>query len=96
MAVLTAIRAAGMPRLIFSSTGSMYDPRRRQPAAGSKLDEDAAVRPDNPYAATKLAVDLMLAGECERVRARRRVAALLQRLRRGRAGWASGTPRSRT
>ena len=31
----------------------------------SKLAEDAVVRPRNPYAATKLAVDLMLAGECE-------------------------------
>jgi UDP-glucose 4-epimerase len=58
MALLTAIRVAGTPRLIFSSTGSMYEP------TGSKLDEDAAVRPNNPYAATKLAVDLMLAGEC--------------------------------
>jgi len=35
-------------------------------AAGfSKLDEDAVIRPKNPYAATKLAVDLMLDGECE-------------------------------
>jgi UDP-glucose 4-epimerase len=30
----------------------------------SKLGEDAVIRPKNPYAATKLAVDLMLAGEC--------------------------------
>ena len=60
MAVLEAVRAAGTPRMIFSSTGSMYD------ASGSgKLTEDAAVRPRNPYAATKLAVDLMLAGECQ-------------------------------
>ncbi len=59
MAVLDAARAARMPRLIFSSTGSMYD------AAGTgKLTEDSPVRPRNPYAATKLAVDLMLAGEC--------------------------------
>jgi UDP-glucose 4-epimerase len=60
MAVLEAVRAAGTPRMIFSSTGSLYD------ASGSgKLTEDAAVRPRNPYAATKLAVDLMLAGECQ-------------------------------
>ena len=60
MAVLDAVRAAGTPRMIFSSTGSMYD------AAGTgKLAEDAPVRPRNPYAATKLSVDLMLAGECE-------------------------------
>jgi UDP-glucose 4-epimerase len=30
-----------------------------------KLSEDAAIRPRNPYAATKLAADLMLMGECE-------------------------------
>jgi len=60
MAVLDAIRAAGTPRLIFSSTGAMYD----SAATPGKLAEDAPVRPGNPYAATKYAVDLMLAGEC--------------------------------
>ena len=68
MALLAAVRAAGVPRLIFSSTGSMYDPRSVVPRPGggfSKLDEDAVIRPANTYAATKLAVDLMLAGECE-------------------------------
>ena len=60
IAVLNAIRAAGTPRLIFSSTGSMYD----SAATVGKLSEDAPVRPVNPYAATKYAVDLMLAGEC--------------------------------
>ena len=68
MALLSAVRAAGVPRLIFSSTGSMYDPVSVLPLPGggfSKLDEDAPLRPKNPYAATKLAVDLMLAGECE-------------------------------
>jgi UDP-glucose 4-epimerase len=62
IALLTAMRAAGTQRLIFSSTGSMYDPAGM--AGGAKLSENAAVRPNNPYAATKLAVDLMLAGEC--------------------------------
>lgn len=68
MAVLNAVRAAGTQRMIFSSTGSMYDPASVVPLPGggfSKLDEDAVIRPKNPYAATKLAVDLMLAGECE-------------------------------
>ena len=60
MAVLKAVRAAGTPRLIFSSTGSMYD----SAATAGPLSEDAPVRPVNPYAATKYAVDLMLAGEC--------------------------------
>jgi UDP-glucose 4-epimerase len=65
MALLAAARAAGVPRLIFSSTGSMYDGITAAQLNGSgKLDEDAPVRPNNPYAATKLAVDLMLAGEC--------------------------------
>jgi UDP-glucose 4-epimerase len=74
MAVLKAARAAGTPRMLFSSTGSMYDPTGvvalrsadgRLSGGFSKLDEDAVIRPKNPYAATKLAVDLMLAGECE-------------------------------
>jgi UDP-glucose 4-epimerase len=68
MAVLGAVRAAGTPRLLFSSTGSMYDPASVVPLPGggfSKLDENAVIRPKNPYAATKLAVDLMLDGECE-------------------------------
>ena len=61
MAVLNAVRAANTPRMIFSSTGSMYDAAQ----GTGKYAEDAAVRPRNPYAATKLAGDLMLAGECE-------------------------------
>jgi UDP-glucose 4-epimerase len=68
MALLSAVRAAGVPRLIFSSTGSMYDPASVVPLPGGgfgKLGENAVIRPKNPYAATKLAVDLMLAGECE-------------------------------
>jgi UDP-glucose 4-epimerase len=56
--VAESVAAAGTPRMIFSSTGSMYDA-----ADTGKLTEDAPVRPRNPYAATKLAVDLMLAGE---------------------------------
>ncbi|HEX3712280.1 MAG TPA: UDP-glucose 4-epimerase GalE [Trebonia sp.] len=68
MALLAAMRTAGVPRLIFSSTGSMYDPSGvvALPGGGfSKLDEDAVIRPKNPYAATKLAVDLLLDGEAE-------------------------------
>jgi UDP-glucose 4-epimerase len=68
MAVLSAVRVAGVRRMLFSSTGSMYDPVGVVPLPGggfSKLDEDAVIRPKNPYAATKLAVDLMLDGECE-------------------------------
>ena len=47
MAVLDAVRAARTRRMIFSSTGSMFD------AAGAgKLTEDAPVRPRSPYAAS--------------------------------------------
>lgn len=65
MKLLAAARAAGVPRLIFSSTGSMYDAVAAAALGGTgKLDENAPIRPNNPYAATKLAVDHMLAGEC--------------------------------
>lgn len=59
LALLRAIRAAGTPRLIFSSTGSMYTGD-----GTTAFAEDAPIRPNNPYAATKLMVDMMIAGEC--------------------------------
>ena len=46
IAVLKAMRAAGTQRLIFSSTGSMYDPAGV--AAGGKLAEDAAGPAEQP------------------------------------------------
>ncbi|RDI43614.1 UDP-glucose-4-epimerase GalE [Nocardia mexicana] len=45
--------------MIFSGTGSMYTGDGR-----TAFDEDAEVRPKNPYAATKATVDNMIAGEC--------------------------------
>jgi UDP-glucose 4-epimerase len=60
-ALLSAMRAAGTPRLIFSSTSSVY--RSDNAVVGRPVDEDAEIRPPNPYAASKLAADLMLAGE---------------------------------
>ncbi|MFD3508877.1 UDP-glucose 4-epimerase GalE [Nocardia sp. NPDC058666] len=59
LALLRAIRAVRMPRLIFSSTGSMYTGD-----GTTAFDETAEVRPKNPYAATKAAIDQMIAGEC--------------------------------
>ncbi|WP_280479471.1 UDP-glucose 4-epimerase GalE [Nocardia cyriacigeorgica] len=59
LALLRAIRAAGVPRLIFSSTGSMYTGNGQ-----TAFDETAEVRPKNPYAATKATVDQLIAGEC--------------------------------
>jgi UDP-glucose 4-epimerase len=58
LALLEAIRAAKVPRLIFSSTGSMY-----RAEGDEKLAETARVEPRNPYAASKLMVDLMLSAE---------------------------------
>lgn len=59
LALLRAIRAAEVPRLIFSSTGSMYTGDGK-----TAFDETAEVRPKNPYAATKATVDQLIAGEC--------------------------------
>lgn len=59
LALLRAIRAARVPRLIFSSTGSMYTGD-----GTTAFDETAEVRPKNPYAATKATVDQLIAGEC--------------------------------
>ncbi|MCR6482841.1 UDP-glucose 4-epimerase GalE [Amycolatopsis sp. OK19-0408] len=58
LALLEAIRTARVPRMIFSSTGSMY-----RGDGDEKLAETARVEPRNPYAASKLVVDLMLAAE---------------------------------
>jgi UDP-glucose 4-epimerase len=56
--LLSAMRAAGVPRLIFSSTGTVHGDLETLPIA-----EDAPVGPLNPYAASKLAVDYALDGE---------------------------------
>jgi UDP-glucose 4-epimerase len=58
-ALLDAITAAGVPRLVFSSTAAVYGEPESVP-----ITEDAPPRPTNPYGASKLAVDLMIAGEC--------------------------------
>ncbi|MEV4740404.1 UDP-glucose 4-epimerase GalE [Streptomyces sp. NPDC049555] len=57
--LLAAMREAGVRRLVFSSTAAVYG----EPAA-VPLTEDAPTAPTNPYGASKLAVDHMIAGEC--------------------------------
>ncbi|MCX5198937.1 UDP-glucose 4-epimerase GalE [Streptomyces sp. NBC_00249] len=59
LALLTAMREAGVKRLVFSSTAATYG----EPADGV-LTEDSVTAPTNPYGASKLAVDHMIAGEC--------------------------------
>ncbi len=57
-ALLDAMRARGVRRMVFSSTAATYG----QPES-SPIVETAPTRPTNPYGASKLAVDHMLSGE---------------------------------
>ena len=50
--LLEAIRAAGTPRLVFSSTAATYGEPESVP-----ITEDSPTMPTNPYGATKLAID---------------------------------------
>jgi UDP-glucose 4-epimerase len=52
LSLLNAMRAAGVGRLVFSSTAAVYGEPERQP-----IEEDAPVRPTNPYGETKLAFE---------------------------------------
>ncbi len=58
--LLDAMRAAGVPRLVFSSTANVYGDPDRLP-----IPETAETRPPNPYAASKLAVDHALRDEAQ-------------------------------
>ncbi|MFF9217654.1 UDP-glucose 4-epimerase GalE [Streptomyces viridosporus] len=58
MALLAAMRAAGVRRLVFSSTAATYGEPEQVP-----ITESAPTRPTNPYGASKLAVDHMITGE---------------------------------
>ncbi|GHF10387.1 MULTISPECIES: UDP-glucose 4-epimerase GalE [Streptomyces] len=57
--LLAAMRDADVRRLVFSSTAATYG----EPSA-VPITEDAPTAPTNPYGATKLAVDHMIASEC--------------------------------
>ncbi len=52
LGLLEEIRAAGTPRLVFSSTAATYGEPEMVP-----ITEDAPARPTNAYGATKLAID---------------------------------------
>jgi UDP-glucose 4-epimerase len=56
--LLDAVRAAGVPRMVFSSTANVYGDPDELP-----IPETAATRPPNPYAGSKLAVDHALRDE---------------------------------
>ena len=57
--LLEAMRAAGVPRLVFSSTCAVYGQPDEVP-----IREDAPPRPVNAYGASKLAVDNMIRDFC--------------------------------
>ena len=56
LALLDAMRAAGVGRLVFSSTAAVYGEPVKQPIA-----EEDETRPTNPYGETKLALERALA-----------------------------------
>jgi UDP-glucose 4-epimerase len=57
LALLEAMRNHGVRRIVFSSTAATYGEPERVP-----IEESDPTRPTNPYGASKLAVDGMLAG----------------------------------
>ncbi|MFF2186457.1 UDP-glucose 4-epimerase GalE [Streptomyces sp. NPDC058155] len=59
MALLEAMRAAGVRKLVFSSTAATYG----EPVS-TPITESDPTAPTSPYGATKLAVDHMIGGEC--------------------------------
>lgn len=59
VALLDAMRASGVPRLVFSSTASVYGEPEAVP-----ITEDAPTRPTSPYGASKLAVDELIGYSC--------------------------------
>jgi UDP-glucose 4-epimerase len=52
LALLAAMREAGVRRIVFSSTAAVYGEPERVP-----IEEDAPARPTSPYGASKLAID---------------------------------------
>ncbi len=58
MALLAAMRDAGVAKLVFSSTAATYGEPEQVP-----IVESAPTSPTNPYGASKLAVDHMITGE---------------------------------
>ncbi len=57
--LLRAMRNAGVPWLVFSSSATVYGDPERVP-----VDEDAPLRVTNPYGRTKLVMESMIADVC--------------------------------
>jgi UDP-glucose 4-epimerase len=58
LALIDAVRAAGVPRLVFSSTAAVYGNPVELP-----ITESAVTAPTSTYGSTKLAIDLALTSE---------------------------------
>lgn len=58
LALLDAMRDAGVKRMVFSSTAAVYGD-----AEAAQITEDLPTAPTNPYGASKLAIDHMLSAE---------------------------------
>jgi UDP-glucose 4-epimerase len=59
LALIDAMRAAGVRKMVFSSTAATYGEPETMP-----ITEETPARPTNPYGMTKFTVDTMLATEC--------------------------------
>ncbi len=59
LALIDAMREAGVRRLVFSSTAATYGEPTQMP-----ITEDTPPRPTNPYGMTKLTIDMAIAAEC--------------------------------
>lgn len=58
LALIDAMREAGVKRMVFSSTAAVYGD-----AEAEQITEDLPTAPTNPYGASKLAIDHMLSAE---------------------------------
>jgi UDP-glucose 4-epimerase len=61
LALLEAVRAAGVRRLVFSSTAAVYGDG---PGTDAPITEDTPTAPTNPYGSSKLSVDMMITAAC--------------------------------
>jgi UDP-glucose 4-epimerase/UDP-arabinose 4-epimerase len=62
-ALLSAMKAQGVPRLVFSSSAAVYG-AYQGPTVGAAIPENAAKTPSSPYGETKLVGEWMIEAQC--------------------------------